>query len=62
MTTILLAVGLVLVVEGLVWAAAPSLMRRLAEELDRVDDHTLRIIGVAVLAAGTGLVFVARHL
>ena len=62
MTTILLALGLVLVVEGLVWAAAPSAMRRLAEELRRVDDHTLRVIGVVVLAIGTGLVFLARHL
>jgi Uncharacterized protein conserved in bacteria len=61
-TTILLALGLVLVVEGLVWAAAPSAMRRLAEELRRVDDHTLRVIGVVVLAIGTGLVFLARHL
>lgn len=61
MATILLAIGLVLVVEGLAWAAAPGLMRRLAEELGRVDDQSLRVIGVVVLAIGTGLVFVARH-
>jgi uncharacterized protein YjeT (DUF2065 family) len=61
MATILLAIGLVLVVEGLVWAAAPGVMRRLAEELGRVDNQTLRVIGVVVLALGTGLVFLARQ-
>ena len=61
MATIFLAIGLVLVVEGLVWAAAPGLMRRLAEELGRVDNQSLRIIGVVVLALGTGLVFLARQ-
>lgn len=59
MATIFLAIGLVLVVEGLVWATAPGMMRRLAEELGRVDNQTLRVIGVVVLALGTGLVFLA---
>ena len=62
MTTILLALGLVCVVEGLIWALMPRMLRRMAEELPKIDDQTLRIIGVVVLAAGTGLVFLSKHL
>ncbi|MAY62669.1 MAG: DUF2065 domain-containing protein [Rhizobiales bacterium] len=62
MTTILLALGLVCVVEGLMWALAPRLLRRMAEELPKLDDQMLRTIGVVVLAVGTGLVFLSRHL
>tara|TARA_B100000678_G_scaffold53788_2_gene43011 strand:- start:228 stop:419 length:192 start_codon:yes stop_codon:yes gene_type:complete len=61
-TTILLALGLVCVVEGLMWALAPRLLRRMAEELPKLDDQMLRTIGVVVLAVGTGLVFLSRHL
>lgn len=62
MTTILLAIGLVCVVEGLLWALAPGFFRRMAEKLPEIDDHTLRVAGVIVLAAGTGIVFLAKHL
>lgn len=61
MSTLFLAIGLVLVVEGLIWAVTPSLMRKMAEQLPNYDDHTLRLVGVIVLAFGTGLVFIARH-
>lgn len=61
MATILLAIGLVCVVEGLMWALAPSFLRKMAERLPQIDDQTLRVVGVIVLAVGTGLVFLARH-
>tara|TARA_R110002020_G_scaffold278506_2_gene493919 strand:- start:14990 stop:15172 length:183 start_codon:yes stop_codon:yes gene_type:complete len=57
-----LAVGLVLVVEGLAYALAPSFIRRMAEELPKLADEYLRIFGVAALAIGVGLVYLARHL
>lgn len=47
--------------EGLAYALAPSLLQRMAEQLPRLDEQTLRLVGVAALAAGTGLVFLARH-
>lgn len=62
MTTILLAIGLVCVVEGLIWALAPAFLKRMAERLPDIDEQSLRIAGVAVLALGTGLVFLAKHL
>lgn len=62
MSTIFLAVGLVLVVEGLAYALAPSFIRRMAEELPKLADEYLRIFGVAALAIGVGLVYLAQHL
>ncbi|MCO6409817.1 MULTISPECIES: DUF2065 domain-containing protein [Hoeflea] len=62
MSTFFLAVGLVLVVEGLAYALAPSFIRRMAEQLPRLADEHLRIFGVAALAIGVGLVYLARHL
>ena len=62
MSMFFLAVGLVLVVEGLAYALAPSFIRRMAEELPRLGDEYLRFFGVAALAIGVGLVYLARHL
>lgn len=62
MSMFFLAVGLVLVVEGLAYALAPSFIRRMAEQLPRLADEQLRIFGVAALAIGVGLVYLARHL
>jgi uncharacterized protein len=60
-STFFLAVGLVLVVEGLAYALAPSFIRWMAEELPKLGDEYLRIFGVAALAIGVGLVYLARH-
>ncbi len=62
MSTLFLAIGLVLVVEGLAYALAPSFIRRMAEELPKLGDEHLRIFGVAALAIGVGLVYLARLL
>jgi len=61
-STLFLAIGLVLVVEGLAYALAPSFIRRMAEELPKLGDEHLRIFGVAALAIGVGLVYLARLL
>ncbi|MDP2733215.1 MAG: DUF2065 family protein [Hoeflea sp.] len=61
MSTFFLAVGLVCVVEGLAYALAPSFIRRMAEELPKLGDEHLRLFGVAALAIGVGLVYLAQH-
>jgi uncharacterized protein YjeT (DUF2065 family) len=61
-STFFLAVGLVLVVEGLAYALAPSFIRRMAAELPKLGDEYLRTFGVVALAIGVGLVYLARHL
>lgn len=62
MNTLFLAIGLVLVVEGLAYALAPSFIRRMAEELPKLGDDQLRVFGVAALAIGVGLVYLTKLL
>lgn len=55
MATVLLAFGLVLVVEGIIYALAPSLVEQLLAALRGLPEETRRLIGLGVIA--TGLVF-----
>ncbi len=60
MSTILLAIGLVLCVEGLVFALAPSRLEDLLEVLRRLPLDTRRNIGLGALALGVLLVWLSR--
>lgn len=62
MATILLAIGLVLTVEGLAYAAAPSFFRKLAEQLRYLGDDQLRLGGLAAAAFGVAVVWLATHI
>lgn len=62
MTTILLALGLVLVVEGLVLALAPLRLEQVLAMLAALTRDQRRAIGLATLALGVTLVAVARWL
>ncbi len=57
---ILLALGLVLVLEGLVYALAPSLVEALLEALKDMPLDTRRRIGLIAVALGVGLIWLAR--
>ena len=56
----LLAVGLVLVVEGLLWALAPQLVEDLLAALRALSLDERRLAGLAALALGLALVWGAR--
>ena len=58
----LLAIGLVLIVEGLVYALAPSLIEDLLDMLRALPLETRRMMGLAALAAGFALVWLAKSL
>jgi len=58
----LLAVGLVLIVEGLVYALAPSLVDDLLDMLKTLPLETRRLMGLAALGLGVLLVWVAKSL
>ena len=58
---ILLAFGLVLVLEGLAYALAPSLVETLLEVLKDMPLETRRRVGLAALALGVGLIWLARN-
>lgn len=59
---VLLAIGLVLIIEGLVYALAPSLVEDLLEALRRLPIETRRVFGFLVMVLGVCLVFAARAL
>jgi hypothetical protein len=56
----LLAIGLVLIVEGLVYALAPSLIEDLLDRLHTLPLETRRMMGLVALAAGVLLVWLAK--
>ncbi|HEX5122056.1 MAG TPA: DUF2065 family protein, partial [Rhodanobacteraceae bacterium] len=49
MATLGAALCLVLVIEGLFLFAAPGLWKRVAEQLQQIDERTLRMIGAGMI-------------
>ncbi|MCB1376769.1 MAG: DUF2065 domain-containing protein [Alphaproteobacteria bacterium] len=60
MQDILLALGLVLVIEGLLYALVPGHLRQMMEVIRRMSDDQLRIAGAGALAAGVLIVWLVR--
>ena len=60
MNTIIMAIGLVLVVEGLVFALAPSRLEDVLEALKNMAPERRRLIGLAALSIGVVLVWLAK--
>ncbi len=59
MGMILLAFGLVLIVEGLAYALAPSLVERMLEALRAMPDQARRLIGLLCAVSGLVLLWAA---
>ena len=62
MSYILLALGLVLIVEGLVYALAPSLIEDLLAAMRQLSLDARRALGLGCIAAGVALVWFADML
>ena len=60
--TLLLALGLVLIVEGLVYALAPSLLERMLLALTTLSEEQRRMMGLIALALGVAMVWAAKEL
>lgn len=60
MAWIFLALGLVLVVEGLVWALAPRLVEDLLAALRALSLEERRLAGLGALALGLALLWASR--
>ncbi|GAB5506968.1 MAG: DUF2065 family protein [Rhizobiaceae bacterium] len=60
MTDFLAALGLVLVLEGLIYGGMPSLAKRLAADVLKIPESTLRAGGLIAIAAGVGIVWLVR--
>jgi uncharacterized protein YjeT (DUF2065 family) len=60
--TLFLALGLVLIVEGLVYALAPSLLEWMLLALTTLSEDQRRLMGLIALALGVVLVWAAKTL
>ena len=57
---LLLGIGMVLVIEGLVYALAPSLVERLLEALRDMPIEMRRNLGLATLVTGIVIIWLAK--
>ena len=60
MSELAVGIGLVLALEGALYALFPDAMRRMAAHVVQAPVDSLRIIGVLSAAAGVGLVWLMR--
>lgn len=60
MSDFIAAVGLVLVIEGLIYAIAPGLIRSMLERLREIDPGVLRVGGLAAVTVGVFVVWLVR--
>ena len=62
MSTLLLALGLVMIIEGLAYALAPSLVERMLEMLRSLPESAVRQVGWLVVVTGALFVWGAWQL
>ncbi|PID36583.1 MAG: hypothetical protein CR993_04340 [Rhodobacterales bacterium] len=60
MSLVLLGIGLVLVIEGLVFALAPSRLEDLVRAFAALSRDQRRLIGLIAIALGTFLVWISQ--
>lgn len=60
MSDLVVALGLVLAIEGTLYALAPQAMRDMMAKMQSTPTETLRIAGVVALAIGVGIVWLVR--
>jgi hypothetical protein len=60
MSDLVAALGLVLVIEGLLWAAFPSLTTRILKSVVETPEPALRLFGVVAIAIGVLIVWLVR--
>jgi len=52
--------GLVLVIEGLVYGGFPAVAKRMAAQAAEMPEAVLRTVGLAALVIGVGIVWLVR--
>lgn len=60
MSEIVTAIGLVLVLEGALYALFPEFMKRMAQQVIQTPGDTLRVAGVISAALGVAVVWLLR--
>jgi uncharacterized protein len=59
---LLVALGLVFVIEGLLYALVPGHLKTMMKAVENVPDETLRVGGLAALGFGVFIVWVVQSL
>ena len=57
---LLMALGLFLVIEGLLYALVPAQLKSMMLAMQKLSDDQLRIGGVAAMSLGVGVVWIVR--
>lgn len=60
MSNLIVALGLVLVIEGMLWALAPGLGRKLLQAAAETPESNLRLVGAAAVALGVFVIWLVR--
>jgi uncharacterized protein YjeT (DUF2065 family) len=60
MRDLIVALGLVLALEGMLYAAAPGAMKRMIESLLDLPESRIRWVGLVTAVIGVGIVWLAR--
>ena len=60
LTLLGIGVGLMLVIEGLVYAAVPGLAQRVLEAMSALGETQVRVAGIVSMALGVALIWLIR--
>lgn len=58
--SLLMALGLVFVIEGLLYALVPGQLRNMMKAMEKVPEETLRMGGLAAVGFGVFIVWIVR--
>jgi len=61
MKLFIILIGLILVLEGLPYAAFPEAMQRWLQQLTQIPPAQLRVVGLAAMICGFVVLLFARH-
>ncbi|MBI1619621.1 DUF2065 domain-containing protein [Aquamicrobium zhengzhouense] len=60
MSDLIVAIGLVLVIEGVLYGGLPQLAKRLAAEALSMPEQAMRVAGLVSIALGVAIVWLVR--
>jgi hypothetical protein len=59
-SALLTGFAMMLVLEGLIYAGFPGMIRSMAEQVPLITDNWLRAAGIAAMIAGIGIIWLTR--
>ena len=61
MEPIVIAIGIVLIIEGLPYFCIPDQVKEIGKKIQEIKSPSLRIFGISIMILGLILVYVARR-